>query len=492
MKCTVTVETAQRTLTVESEIGEKLLDVLVRAGIPVHAPCGGRGVCRKCLVKAEGAYSHVQGAPDGYALICQSKVEGDVLIHISNENASILADYTDARLPSDGEEGLGVAVDIGTTTLAGFLIDLKTGLVLSGETMLNPQRAHGADVVSRIAFSIEKEENASVLKSEIEAAVSDLTLSLLEKAHISESPVKRYSFAGNTAMMHFLGGYSALGLSASPFTPVYTRAHVRPFLDSSAYFGPCISGYVGADTAAAMLSAGFHETEKTILLIDIGTNGEIALIHKGNILCCSCAAGPAFEGAHIACGTGAVKGAIDHAFFESGSLRFTTIGNAPPAGICGSGLIDLVACLVEEEEISFIGRMNRDYPITDTVYISKEDVREVQLAKAAIASGIEVLIREAGIGYNDIDSALIAGGFGNFINLERACSIGLLPKSLLPKLRPIGNAAGEGARMALTSQKARSALERIAAASRYIELASHPDFPDLFAENLPFIDPDEF
>lgn len=479
------------TLILDAQKGEKLMDVLIRNRLPVHAPCGGRGVCGKCLVKAEGAYHKDAEAPDGYLLLCRSTVEGDITLYLSHENAEILADYDRSSMETDGETGLGIAVDIGTTTLAAFLMDLKTGKVLSSETMLNPQRSHGADVVSRIAFSIENDDNALLLKNEIEGAIASLTESLLKKSSRAGEKIKKYSFAGNTAMMHFLGGYSAQGISAAPFTPFYTEQHVVPYLGCEAFLGGCISGYVGADTLSCMLASGFEKTDKTILLIDIGTNGEIALIKDGSILTCSCAAGPAFEGAHIACGTGAVKGAIDHAKMENGRLSYSTIQNAPASGICGSGLIDIVSELVKEEVISFMGRIDENYYFTSNVYLSKEDVREVQLAKAAISAGIEILVQEAGITMNDIDECLIAGGFGNFINLSSACAIGLLPKSLFEKMRPIGNAAGVGARMTLLSENARKNLALIQQKSRYIELAAHPDFADLYAENLPFLDPDE-
>ena len=486
MTYTAKIISDDQTLSVPVQAGEKLIDVLIKAGARVHAPCGGRGICKKCLVKVEGAFHSDATAPEGYALSCKSYVKGDITVFIKNENAEILADFEKNITETDGETGFGVAIDIGTTTLAAFLMDLKTGTVLASETMLNPQRAHGADVVSRIAFSIENEENARLLKNEIENAILSLASALLKKAGRDGEGIHKYSFVGNTAMMHFLSGYSALGISAAPFTPAYTESFTREFMGSSAYFGGCISGYVGADTLACMVAGDFLKTEKTVLLIDIGTNGEIALIHNGNILTCSCAAGPAFEGAHIACGTGAVKGAIDHAKIENGKLVFSTIHNAPAAGICGSGLIDLVACLVDEDEISPMGRMAEDYAISENVYLAKKDIREVQLAKAAIAAGIDILIQESGISESEVDEVLIAGGFGNFINLENACAIGLLPKSLLEKIRPVGNAAGEGARMALVSQKARENMSLIQSKSTYIELAAHPNFADLYADHLPF------
>lgn len=490
MMYTANIVFDDKTVSVPVQKGEKLMDALIKAGARVHAPCGGRGVCGKCLVKAEGSFDTDASAPEGYALACKSYISGDIKLFVSDEKADILADFKQNYIETDGECGLGIAVDVGTTTLAAFLMDLKSGEVLSSETMLNPQRAHGADVVSRIAFSIEKEENAELLASEIKSAIVSLTGALLKKAGRDGETIFKYSFVGNTAMMHFLSRHSALGISAAPFTPEYTESFDASYLDANAFFGGCISGYVGADTLGAMLAADFHTTDKTLLLIDIGTNGEIALIHKGKILTCSCAAGPAFEGAHISCGTGAVRGAIDHAMVEDGKIVFTTIQNANASGICGSGLIDLVACLIAEEEITPMGRMQKDFYITDSVYLARKDVREVQLAKAAIAAGIEILIQESGITEEMIDEVLIAGGFGNFINLESACAIGLLPKSLLEKIRPIGNAAGEGARRALVSTRERENMELIRMRSIYIELASHPDFADFYADHLPFEEPD--
>ena len=487
---TATIVFEDKTVSLLVSKGEKLTDVLFKAGAHVHAPCGGRGVCKKCLIKAEGDISSTAEVQNGYVLACKSYVQGDITLWVNDEKAEILADFNQNFIDTDGESGLGIAVDIGTTTIAAFLMDLESGEVLESESMLNPQRAHGADVVSRIAFSLENQENADLLKAEIDQAIEKITSSLLLKANRSGEAVLKYSFVGNTAMMHFLTGFSASGISCAPYTPAYTESFEKPYRNSNAFYGGCISGYVGADTLGAMLANHFHETDKTLLLIDIGTNGEIALIHNGRILTCSCAAGPAFEGAHIECGTGAVKGAIDHAKIVDGKLTYTTIQNAKASGICGSGLIDLVACLIEEEAISPMGRMAENYVLDENVYLSKKDVREVQLAKAAIHAGIDILIKEAGITEDLVDEVLIAGGFGNFINLESACAIGLLPKSLLEKIRPVGNAAGEGARKALVSLKSRMNLEAIRKRSDYIELASHPDFADLYADHLPFEEPD--
>lgn len=474
--------------TVLAEKGEQLLKVLAACGVSVPAPCGGRGVCGKCLVRVEGSIEKRKPAPKGYALACESFLTEDITVFPEEERASILADFDSGNLLTDGEAGLGVAVDIGTTTLAAYLMSLENGKVLSSATMLNPQRIHGADVVSRIDFATQSPENAHFLKTEIENALDSLTKTLLEKSSLQGESIKRYQLVGNTAMMHLAGGYDTLGISRAPFTPAYTKAHEKPVLGVKGYWGGCISGYVGADTLACMLACGFDREKRTCLLIDIGTNGEIALLKNGKIRTCSCAAGPAFEGAHIACGIGAVDGAIDHAHMENGRIVYSTIGNQKAIGICGSGLIDLTACLFEEEEISPMGRMAENRTICENVYLAREDIREVQLAKSAIASGVEVLMKEADVTYGDIDVVYLAGGFGNFISIPSACAIGLISAELMDKIRPVGNAAGEGARLLLISNEMRMRAERIHAQSSYIELASHPDFPDLYAEHLLFGD----
>jgi len=488
--CTVKILSRDFEKNIEAAPGEKLLDVLSRGGISVHAPCGGRGVCGKCLLKAEGEFRNLKDAPEGYALACASIVNGDISVTLTEDNASILADFEKNFISTDCEKGLGVAVDIGTTTLAAYLLNLENGEVYAAETMLNPQRTHGADVVSRISYALESEENAARLTKEIESAVSELTRRLTDKAGFSTDDIIRIALVGNTAMMHLAAGFSTLGISKAPFTPEYTKQHMRLFNGIETFFGGCVSGYVGADTLSCMLAADFDKAEDCRLLIDIGTNGEIALLKDGKILTCSCAAGPAFEGAHIACGTGAVPGAIDHAEIKAGKISFTTIAGKEACGICGSGLIDLVSALVDEEEISPVGRMEEDVHLSDTVYLSKEDIREVQLAKAAIASGIQILMKEANVTDDDISTVLLAGGFGNFISIPSACNIGLLPKGLIDKIKPIGNAAGEGARLLVSSEEARKRLEKIHAATSYIELAAHPDFSELYADNLIFGDDD--
>ncbi|MBQ3080375.1 MAG: DUF4445 domain-containing protein [Clostridia bacterium] len=486
MEWNVTVNAEGKEAIIKAQDGEILLQALSRAGIEINAPCGGRGVCQKCLVRAEGKLIKEKPSPEGTCLACKTRIAGDVKVWIDMKKSEILSSDSDVFTNTDHEKGLALAADIGTTTIAAYLIDLESGKTLGVDTRLNPQRNHGADVISRLSFALESKENASLLKKEIEDAIYESEKILLDRFGWRKGEIIRRVLVGNTAMTHLAGGYSVKGIAFAPFTPEYVKAHETEFNEKRAILGGCISGYVGSDTISALLSNDLDIKNECALLIDIGTNGEIALVKDGRILTCSCAAGPAFEGAHIACGMGAVEGAVNHVNIRMGKLEYTTIGNKKAIGICGSGLIDIVYALVNKEEISPSGRMTEDYYITENVYLSRSDIREVQLAKSAIASGIQILLTEMGIDEDNIEKVYLAGGFGNFISTEAACGIGMLPMGLKERIIPVGNAAGAGARRMAMSERERKRHEEIRMKAEYIELASHPDFSDLFAENLLF------
>ncbi len=475
----ITVLRNGETIHANANDGETLLEALARAGVAVSAPCGGRGRCKKCEVT-------VIGEEKKKVLACQTVICGDMQIEIDSSDASILTHGTDARISSDGEKGFGVAVDIGTTTLAAYLLDLETGETLASDAMLNPQRVHGSDVVSRITYANESIENSRLLQSEMLSALSQMTERLYKKANIECIENTSRVCVGNTVMMHLLGGYSVKGLAVAPFAPEYTEQHTMSPGGVNTLMGGCVAGFVGADTVAAALACDLDIKDEVSLLLDIGTNGEIVAVKNGKMACCSCAAGPAFEGAHIACGIGAVTGAVDHVKLNGDSLSYTTIGGAPAVGICGSGLIDAIAVLIERGDISPIGRLAGDTHISDSVYISRSDVRETQLAKAAIAAGIEILMTELDISYSEISHVYLAGGFGNYISVENACAIGMLPQELKDRVVSVGNAAGEGAKLLLASSAMRTRAEALRKRMEYIELASRDDFADIYADNLPF------
>ena len=491
MKTNITVHTPEGTRVIEAESGNTLLSALTGSGMIVSAPCGGRGRCGKCVLRAKGGfetepYEYSGAIPEDCVLACHARLTGDAEVWLTETENRILSAGTGRKTVCDGEEGLGVAVDIGTTTVAAYLLNLKNGETLACETMLNPQRGHGADVISRLSFAMEKKDNAELMQTEILNGIRDMTHKMLAKSGNAGAGIQKAACVGNTVMMHLLGGYPVDSLALAPFTPAYTAPHDKALNGVSTYLGGCISGYVGADTVGAALACDLDQTDETALLIDIGTNGEIVLRHEGKFVCCSCAAGPAFEGAHIACGTGAVTGAIDHVKNENGTLTYTTIGNTEAVGICGSGLVDLVAALVDEEEISPAGRMSEDYRLNEKVYLARGDVREVQLAKAAIAAGIQILLEEMEIKREDVQKVYVAGGFGNFINMGNACKIGMLPIEFLDKIECVGNAAGDGARRMLLSAEMRARAKEFRNRARYVELAAQKDFNDLYAENLLF------
>lgn len=493
MKVNVTVLMDGRETVIPAQTGETILEALARAGIAVSAPCGGLGRCRKCAVRATGELACEDGARlDGQTVLaCRTRLTGDARVRVSESKAEILKTGVSAGEETDGEAGLGVSVDVGTTTLAAYLVERSTGRVLASDARLNPQRPHGADVISRLSFAIESEENAALLQREILAAIDEMTRSMLERAGRAGEEIRCRALVGNTVMMHLLGGYPARPLAFAPFTPAYTALHEKELGGVRTILGGCISGYVGADTLAVALACGLDERDENAMLIDIGTNGEIMLKKDGRCFACSCAAGPAFEGAHIACGTGAVAGAIDHARVENGEIVYTTIGGGEATGICGSGLIDLTAALLERGDITPMGRMAGDVRLSERVYLARSDIREVQLAKAAIASGIRILAEQAGAALADIEKVYLAGGFGNFIGLDSACRIGLLPAALRAKIVPVGNAAGSGSVRLLVSEQARRRAEALRQATRCVELAATPDFNDVYTDELLFEDEDD-
>lgn len=493
MKVNVTVLMDGRETVIPAQTGETILEALARAGIAVSAPCGGLGRCRKCAVRATGELACEDGARlDGQTVLaCRTRLTGDARVRVSESKAEILKTGVSAGEETDGEAGLGVSVDVGTTTLAAYLVERSTGRVLASDARLNPQRPHGADVISRLSFAIESEENAALLQREILAAIDEMTRSMLERAGRAGEEIRCRALVGNTVMMHLLGGYPARPLAFAPFTPAYTALHEKELGGVRTILGGCISGYVGADTLAAALACGLDERDENAMLIDIGTNGEIMLKKDGRCFACSCAAGPAFEGAHIACGTGAVAGAIDHARVENGEIVYTTIGGGEATGICGSGLIDLTAALLDRGDITPMGRMAGDVRLSERVYLARSDIREVQLAKAAIASGIRILAEQAGAALADIEKVYLAGGFGNFIGLDSACRIGLLPAALRAKIVPVGNAAGSGSVRLLVSEQARRRAEALRQATRCVELAATPDFNDVYTDELLFEDEDD-
>jgi len=433
-------------------------------------------------------------------------IAGDTVIAVENH------DTTD-RL-------LGMAFDIGTTTIAGYLVDLKTGKELSRVSALNPQTRFGADVISRISFASESPEGLDKLHEAVIGEINNLIQEAVRDTRYSNLDVYAVTFAGNTTMHHLLLKIPPGYLARAPYVPVVTEPivvdatelNIKINPEGKIFAFPNIAGFVGGDTVAASLAAELDKADKLKLLIDIGTNGEIVLGMKGKYLACSTAAGPAFEGVQISCGMRGAAGAIDHVSIGE-ECKYTVIGNASPRGIAGSGLVDTVAELIKVGIVDEKGRLLKADEIKDPlgkrhkeritdingilafviaegtsgkVYVNQKDIREFQLAKGAIAAGIEILLKEYGAETKDIDEVYLAGAFGNYLRPESACTVGLIPKELENRIKGIGNAAGAGAKLAVISQ---IEYERAVALSReieYIELSAHPDFNSTFLKKVGF------
>lgn len=402
--------------------------------------------------------------------------------------------------------GYLAAFDIGTTTVVGYLLDSKNGSVLAVDSRMNPQSQYGADVIMRSNYALE--HGTQALSSCIRETLRQILSTLAEKASVKSEDIFQMCVVGNTCMHHLFLDISPGALVHSPYNPAISQLLC---LNASDYQMPVnprahlillpdIAGFVGADTMGCLLCVRPDMNEEITLMIDIGTNGEMVLGNSRKLAACSTAAGPAFEGAKIECGMRGAAGAVDHVEYTDGTWKYTTVGNEPPAGLCGSGLIDLIAALRKAEIIDDSGKMEApgDNPAVFTlvparesangnpVYLSQKDVREVQLAKAAIAAGVCLLEKELGIEEEDIDRVCIAGAFGNYMDPDKACDIGLIPGSLRKKIVPIGNAAGEGAKIALLNQDELSYSQTLAKEISFVELAASPEFQDCFVDELEF------
>ncbi|MGQ9525357.1 MAG: ASKHA domain-containing protein [Armatimonadota bacterium] len=418
----------------------------------------------------------------------------------------------------------GVAFDIGTTTVVGYLLDLNTGKCLATASDLNPQVNYGADVISRITHTMQDEGGLQRLRDLIVAKLNSLTQQVCDQAGVSAARVYDFSVAGNTTMLHLLLGLEVRNIAMAPYIPVFTHPlelaaaevglHAHP--QARTFILPGIASYVGADIVADLLVAKIDRRPHPCLMIDFGTNGEIVLGSRERVLACATAAGPCFEGGSISCGMRAAPGAVSAVQRRGDDIVVQTIADEPPRGICGTGLIDAVAVMLAAGIIDETGRVvdpdeapeipgplrrrirsgdggyrfvlceagERGAPIE--IAITQRDVRELQNAKGAVMAGIRILCSELGIGTEGIEAALLAGAFGNYIRPESAVAVGLIPDLPLGRVRSLGNAAGTGAQMALLSTYERRRAERLSRKVEYIELSGDPRFPTEYAEAMYF------
>ena len=510
----------------------------------IEAPCGGKGTCGKCKVTVIKPYykevlaCQTKICDDMEIIVGRKESTGtkeDSMVVLTNEGSisekfnehvkrnAVLKEET-ANEPEKVESNAGTlaACDIGTTTVVCYLIDKETGQIIAVRSGANPQRSFGADVLSRIDAAARADDNdkanggLQMMQSQIVSLLNGWISDMLMEC--GRTKVCLFSVAGNTVMCHLLMGISPEKLGRAPFMPdEYFAREFNP-LDiglencQTMIIFPAVSGFVGGDITAGMMET--VNCRKLTLYLDIGTNGEMALGKGDRYVCCATAAGPAFEGAQIEMGMPASRGAVDKVWLEGRRIKYSVIGNDRPVGLCGSGLIDALAILLKAGIIDENGTIlsGQELPIlfrsyvfeleagdasqsTETslaihiapgVYITQEDIRKLQLAKGAIAAGIDILFKEYGCKPCDLDILTFAGGFGNYIDKASAAAIGLFPPELLDRAKEVGNAAGNGAVSAALSQEAWESALDISGKMRYIELASYPHFDEIYVEHMNF------
>lgn len=513
----ITVIGKESTYTLPYNKEVSLMDAINQQGYAISASCAGRGTCGKCKIQLlEGELEITVSDKEkllnkeleqGYRLSCKAFPEADCTVRLvaaGEEEFEVVTNH--AIMMSDtaehSEEDYAIAIDIGTTTIAICLIGLKSGSILHSYTTVNKQRAYGADVISRIKASTEGKQE--LLRECIRKDLLEGIKSVITEGNILSEKVRKIVIAGNTTMVHLLMGYSCKTLGSYPFTPVNIDKIELPFQevigleypDIPVVILPGISTYVGGDIVAGLLMSDFDLAEKPCLLIDLGTNGEMAIGNRDRILVCSTAAGPAFEGGNISCGVGSIAGAICKFHLEDRKISYDTIGKKSPIGICGTGVIELTAELVKNELVDETGLMEEEYfeegfPAAEDekgnqILFTQKDVREIQLAKSAIRAGAETLIKLYGISYEEIDTVYLAGGFGYKINMEKALQIGLLSQKLSAKIKAIGNSSLGGAIRYILDASADERMDSILRSADEIQLSNDKYFNEQYIEHMFF------
>jgi uncharacterized 2Fe-2S/4Fe-4S cluster protein (DUF4445 family) len=507
-----------------ARLGQTLLAAAREAGVGLASVCGGAGTCEECRLRlvsgrlsaptlVEQASLGEQALAAGFRLACQAEPLEDVVLEVPPESLTAAQ-----RLQLEGEGSpvrpepavsdpgaCGLAVDIGTTKVAAYLVRLGSGETIARAGAMNPQIAYGEDVISRIAFAGSRADGSRKLQMALVETLNGLLAELCREARIEGGQVLDAVAVGNTAMHHLLAGLPVDQLGRAPFSPATTEALNIPAAESGLrlgrgahiYLPPVIAGYVGADHLAMLLAADAWRSQGPTIALDIGTNTEISLIVGGKVTCCSCASGPAFEGAHIREGMRAAPGAIERVRWSQGRLLWQSIDGMPPVGICGSGILDVVAALQDGKQLKPTGVLNGSgseivlVPAEETgldrdLVITRRDVHEIQLAKSAIRAGIETLLEDALLAAEAIGEFIVAGAFGTYLDLRSAVRTGMFPPLPLERFRQVGNAAGAGARQMLVSLEKRREAEALAQRIGYLELTSQPGFSRLFMEHLSF------
>ncbi|MGQ1786843.1 MULTISPECIES: ASKHA domain-containing protein [unclassified Saccharicrinis] len=495
---TITIHQNKRLLKSEFEKGESLLQLLQKQNLDIPAPCGGNGTCGKCKVKIKGV---------GLVNSCTHHPDSDIEVILPNDReAKILThqnQYT-LHLPlqvnglaQQSDYPIGLSIDIGTTSMVFYWISLITGNIIRSVGVSNPQVKYGADVITRISYCTDQEK-VEVLQHELVNAINKQISDFVTQDGILNEHIVKVSVSANTTMLHFLAGVNPMSLALAPFKASFLDARfiksgelgIHVHNECLVHLMPSISAYVGGDIVSGLASLHPKKEIKTYLFIDIGTNGEMAVVTPEKIYCCATAAGPALEGANIQCGMAAFDGAIS-VYNKNG---YQTISDEKPIGICGSGLLDIMAYLLEKGIVSSDGTLTDNYVLVpkedsgngEEIVITPQDIREIQLAKSAFFTGIKILLQEAGVNFDKLDAIFLAGGFGNYLNPESAVKIGLFPHEFSGKVITVGNTSGTGAVLNTISTKYEEYTRAVIQKSQLVELANHPDFEMEYAMNMFF------
>lgn len=507
-----------------------LLDAARSAGVALQSTCGGAGTCGSCRVQritgelsppTEVEQLELDAAERGAGirLACQAHALSDARLHLpadslcTSQRLQLEAQGVVSVDPLEaGAGGLGLAVDLGTTKVAMYLVDLATGVTRASRAAPNPQIAYGEDVISRVAYAGQQPDGAGQLTRRIRDALAVLSREVCEEAGVSRAAVREVVVVGNTAMHHLLADLPVRQLGLAPYRPALTTPLDLPAealgfdlgAGARAHLPPVVAGFVGSDHLAMLLGTGLDRRGGTVLAVDIGTNTEMTLLHDGRLRTCSSPSGPAFEGAHLSTGMRAAPGAVEAVRIRGRAVHVRTIDDAPAIGICGSGILDLMAELRQAGLLNERGTIQGSHPavrpgpkgpevvlaeagatgLGRPLTVVRRDLHEIQMAKAAIRSGIDVLLDRAGIGPAALDEILVAGAFGSYLDLRSAVRIGMFPPVPRDRIRQVGNAAGLGARQLLVSPARRARAEALASRVEHVELSGEPSFRDRYLSAL--------
>jgi len=514
---TITVIGKGKSFSVVSDKTENILVAINRQGAYFSAVCGGKGNCGKCKIRlvegklavtaSDEKYFSEDELKNGYRLACRAYPESDVTVRMEfqdEEGFEIQVGHSHARLSDEKaeESSYDIAIDIGTTTIAFQLLGKTSNKAVNVYAALNRQRAYGADVISRIQAACDgkQEELQKSIREDLMAGISWL----VKDSGIEPSQIERIAIGANTTMGHLLMGYSCAGLGIYPFNPVdislqewsFERVLGNSYCDAVVTLLPGISTYVGGDITSGLYDCDFGRKEEICLLVDLGTNGEMAIGNRDRIVTTSTAAGPAFEGGNISWGMGSVQGAICNVEIQEDGAAVRTIGEKPPIGLCGTGVIETISELVEREYVDETGRLEEPYfetgfelaktPDGKTITFTQKDVREIQLAKSAVRAGIEVLLRRFGVTYDQVSCVYMAGGFGFHISQEKSMIIGLIPSEFDGKIQAVGNSSLGGALRYLQEADGKDEILKVLNLCSEIDLSTDSDFNDLYMEHMFF------